>query len=72
MVHEVVRAVGKGEITHVPFPASREKIDIKRFVVSTEKIRQKLGWQPTVSLRRGVEMTVAFYRDRLGEYLRES
>jgi UDP-glucose 4-epimerase len=72
MVHEVVRAVGKGEITHVPFPASREKIDIKRFVVSTEKIRQKLGWQPTVTLRSGVEMTVAFYRDRLGEYLRES
>jgi UDP-glucose 4-epimerase len=70
MVNEVVRAVGKGEITHVPFPASREKIDIKRFVVSTKKIRQKLGWQPTVSLHSGVEMTVAFYRDRLGEYLR--
>jgi UDP-glucose 4-epimerase len=72
MVHEVVRAVGKGEITHVPFPATREKIDIKRFVVSVEKIRQKLGWQPAVSLRSGIETTAMFYRDRLGEYLRES
>lgn len=69
MVKEVVRAVGKGEIVHVPFPESREKIDIKKFVVTYDKINAALGWEPQVDLRTGIERTVAFYRDWLSEYL---
>lgn len=71
MVQEIVRAVGKGEIVHVPFPASREKIDIKRFVVTYKKINDTLGWEPRYDLRSGIERTAAFYRERLPEYLRK-
>jgi len=48
MVKEVVKAVGKGEITYVPFPAAREKIDIKRFVVTCKKIEEALGFRARV------------------------
>jgi UDP-glucose 4-epimerase len=69
MVREVIRAVGKGDITYVPFPPSREKIDIKRFVVSTSKIEEHLGWRPATDLRTGVEKTFQFYEKHLGAYL---
>jgi UDP-glucose 4-epimerase len=71
MVREIIRAVGKGEIIHVPFPEAREKIDIKRFVVSTKKLCQATGWEPKIDLRTGVEKTVLFYEKRLEKYLRD-
>lgn len=69
MVREVVRAAGKGEIVHVPFPESREKIDIKRFVVSTHKIQNTLEWTPKTDLRTGIESTARYYRNHLKHYL---
>ncbi len=71
MAREVVHAVGQGEIVHVPFPPSREKIDIKRFVVSTDKILNAMSWTPQTDLRTGVEQTFRFYENRLSLYLRE-
>jgi UDP-glucose 4-epimerase len=70
MVHEVIRAVGKGEIVYVPFPESRERIDIKRFVVSTEKLHQATGWSNQTDLRTGMEKTVRFYEKTLDLYLK--
>ncbi len=72
MVKEVLRVVGKGSYVHVPFPPSREKIDIRRFVVSYEKLNRCTGWAPKVSLEEGVARTVAFYRERLALYLRRA
>ncbi|MFQ5601685.1 MAG: SDR family NAD(P)-dependent oxidoreductase [bacterium] len=69
MVNEVIRAVGKGEKVHIPFPELRDKIDIKRFVVTYEKIHDTVGWQPQFDLRRGVEQTAQYYQKRLKDYL---
>jgi len=69
MVKEVVAAVGKGEIRYVPFPESREKIDIKRFVVSTGKLENTLGWEPGLSLQQGIERTFRYYDQNLKRYL---
>jgi nucleoside-diphosphate-sugar epimerase len=69
MVNEVIRAVGKGEKVHVPFPALRDKIDIKKFVVTYEKINKALGWEPRYDLRKGMAETAAFYRARLHHYI---
>ena len=70
MVKEVVRAVGKGKIVHVPFPESREKIDIKRFVVTYNKINQILEWEPKYDLRTGIKKTVDFYLERFEAYMK--
>jgi len=71
MVNEVVRAVGKGKIVHVPFPQSREKIDIKRFVVSTQRLKDFVGWKPKIDLKRGIGLTFQFYEKKLEKYLRD-
>ncbi len=72
MVKEVIRAVGRGRWVHVPFPPEREAIDIRRFVVTYEKFHRAVGWRPQVSLREGVERTVAFYADKLERYLHKA
>jgi dTDP-glucose 4,6-dehydratase len=36
----------------------------RRYLLSTEKIRRELGWQPKREFRAGLEETVAWYSDR--------
>jgi UDP-glucose 4-epimerase len=70
MVREVIRAVGKGEYVHVPFPSTREKIDIKRFVVTCNKLEQATGWRPQIEFARGVKLTAEYYAQHLFSYRR--
>lgn len=70
MVKEIVKTAGKGEIKHIPFPESREKIDIKKFVVSIDKIAGFTEWEPRVNLQDGIEMTYKYYRKNINKYLR--
>ncbi len=70
MVKEIIRAVGQGEYVHVPFPATREKIDIKRFVVTYKKLEEATGWRPRVDFSRGVKLTAEYYAQHLPAYRR--
>ncbi|HFE52688.1 MAG TPA: SDR family NAD(P)-dependent oxidoreductase [Bacteroidetes bacterium] len=72
MVKTILKVVGKGSYVHVPFPPERERIDIRRFVVTYAKLHEDTGWQPTVSLEEGVRRTAAFYEDKLSLYLKEA
>lgn len=69
MVKAVISAVGSGEYKMIPFPKERRAIDVKRYAVDFGKIRRMLGWHPKTRLNEGVAKTVAFYRERLKEYL---
>lgn len=69
MVRTIIQVVGKGRYVHVPFPPEREKIDIRRFVVSFGKIWQQIRWRPTIKLEDGIQRTHNFYKERLSEYL---
>ncbi len=69
MVKTIIHVVGKGRYVNVPFPPEREKIDIRRFVASFEKIYQQIRWHPTIKLEEGIQKTYAFYKERLPEYL---
>ncbi len=62
MVNEVVRATGKGEVSHVEFPGNRQQIDIKRFVADIRKSERLLDWKPTVDLKTGIGQTYDFYQ----------
>jgi len=69
MVKAIIAAIGKGRYVHVPFPPQRESIDIKRFVASYNLLKDAVGWLPKVSLWQGISHTVAFYKERLPEYM---
>lgn len=50
-----------GQYDLVPFPPERKAIDIGDYYSDYSKIQQTLGWQPQVSLRQGLQQTLAYY-----------
>jgi len=65
----LVEVGGGGSYTLVPFPPERKRIDIGDFFADVSKARALLGWAPSIPLRRGLEETVAYYREHREHYL---
>jgi UDP-glucose 4-epimerase len=64
----LVELNGSGEYRFVPFPPDRKGIDIGDYYADYRLIRSRLGWTPKVSLRQGLEKTLAFYRKHHQHY----
>jgi UDP-glucose 4-epimerase len=64
----LVELHGSGEYRFVPFPPDRKAIDIGDYYADYRLIQSRLGWTPKVSLRQGLEKTLAFYRKNHQHY----
>ena len=70
VIQMIIETTGtKQQVQKIPRPTERAAIEIGNYEVSIAKIRRELGWQPKVSLREGIEKTVAYYRQHLKHYL---
>jgi UDP-glucose 4-epimerase len=69
LVKLMIEVAGRGSYRTVPFPPERARIDIGDFYADTSKIRGALGWKPAISLRAGIEETLAFYAKHQDRYL---
>jgi len=69
LVTLLLDVAGGGTFTLVPFPPERKRIDIGDFYADIGKARARLGWAPTIPLRRGLEETIAYYRRHREHYL---
>lgn len=59
----LVEIAGSGQYAIVPFPPDRKVIDIGDYYGDYRLIQGRLGWQPTIGLREGLQRTLAFYRE---------
>jgi UDP-glucose 4-epimerase len=57
-----------GTIERLAFPADRKAIDIGDYYGDHSLVRGDLGWDPQVSLREGLERSLAFYREHRDRY----
>jgi UDP-glucose 4-epimerase len=64
----LVSVAGGGAWRAVPFPEERRAIDIGDYFADDSKIRERLGWEPKVGLREGLERSLAFYREHGASY----
>ena len=64
----LVELAGAGSWRLVPFPDERRTIDIGDYFADDTKIRSRLGWEPRVGLREGLERSLAYYRDHGADY----
>jgi UDP-glucose 4-epimerase len=64
----LVGLAGAGSWRLVPFPDERRTIDIGDYFADDSKIRSRLGWEPNVGLREGLERSLAFYREHGADY----
>jgi UDP-glucose 4-epimerase len=64
----LVEVNGSGTYIQKEFPADRKRIDIGDYYADDSLIRTTLGWQPTVSLKNGLQKTLDFFRANLDHY----
>ena len=64
----LVSVAGSGSWRSVPFPDERRAIDIGDYFADDSKIRERLGWEPRVGLREGLDRAVAYYREHGASY----
>jgi UDP-glucose 4-epimerase len=65
----LVQVNGGGQYAVRSFPDDHRRIDIGDYYADFSRIRACLGWQPEVRLGEGLTRTLAFYRERLQQYL---
>ena len=68
LAEAVVELAGSGTTRTVPFPSDRKAIDIGDFYASYEEIERAVGWRPSIQLREGLAMTLAYYRENGSHY----
>jgi UDP-glucose 4-epimerase len=64
----LIEVAGGGSWRAVPFPEERRSIDIGDYFADDGKIRLRLGWEPRVGLREGLERSLAYYREHRADY----
>jgi UDP-glucose 4-epimerase len=65
----ITEVAGSGQVDYVDWPADKKPIDIGSFYADSSKFTRVTGWAPTVSLRHGLERTMAFYREHFARYV---
>lgn len=53
----VVEEMGRGTVTHVPWPDERRRIEIDNVRITAAKFRGLTSWQPTHTFREGLRQT---------------
>ncbi|GAB4558714.1 MAG: NAD-dependent epimerase/dehydratase family protein [Anaerolineae bacterium] len=64
----IIEIAGSGSIRLVPWPEDRRRIDIGDVYSSYERIKAALGWEPRITLREGLERTIAYYKKHWRHY----
>jgi UDP-glucose 4-epimerase len=64
----LIEVNGGGRSITRSFPPDRKRIDIGDYYADFSRFHSLLGWEPKVSLRRGLLKTLKFYRKNLEHY----
>jgi nucleoside-diphosphate-sugar epimerase len=62
MADTIIELAGAGHVEHVAWPELAEQIETGDFVSDIGRIREEIGWTAAVSLRDGLQRTIAFHR----------
>jgi UDP-glucose 4-epimerase len=63
-----VATTGRGCVRLVEYPSDWRPVEVGDFVADITLARERLGWQPAVSLDEGIARTVAFFAPRRDDY----
>ncbi len=68
LVQTIIRLSGKGRFTFTPFTPERSSQEPGDFASDIAKIKRLTGWKPSVSLAKGLEETIAYYKKYKNNY----
>lgn len=58
----IVRVMGRGSVTHVPWPDERRRIEVDKVRITAAKFRKLTDWQPRHSFEEGLQQTKAIWQ----------
>jgi UDP-glucose 4-epimerase len=67
-VEALLEVSGAGDYELVEFPGELKAIEIGDYIASYEKFKNLTGWQPTVPLKKGLDLTLEYYRNVRSHY----
>ena len=62
LAHLISQNVGEVDVRSIE---ERDIDNIRRRAIDIEKIHQRLGWSPNINIKRGIKLTIDWYRDFL-------
>jgi UDP-glucose 4-epimerase len=65
----LVAIAGSGRVEYIAWPPEKKAIDIGDFYADSSKFTRLTDWKPTITLRDGLQQTVAFYRTHFDRYV---
>ena len=65
----LVQVAGGGRFIVKEFPRERQRIDIGEYWADDRRFRSATGWAPRVLLRDGLQLSLAFFRPRISNYV---
>lgn len=68
LVTAIVKAAGSGGYTFTPFSPERAAQEPGDFTSDITKLTQLTGWKPTTSLKKGIQKTIAYYKNNKHAY----
>jgi UDP-glucose 4-epimerase len=71
LVTLLIDIAGSGRYSFAEWPADKKAIDIGSFYADSTRFKRASGWSPTVTLREGLQRTLAYYREHMRHYVEE-
>ena len=62
IVKKITNIIGNGNYKLIPFPENSKRIEIGDYIADYSKIKKTLGWEPKVSLEKGLQNTIEYYK----------
>ena len=68
LANMTVKTASGGSVKIVPWPDDWEGIRIGDITADTSKFEQEMGWEPETNIKSGLEKTISYYKDCMGQY----
>lgn len=69
VAEKTIEIIGSGNLTHIPWPDARKRIDVGDAVISNKKLKSVIDWEPGHSIEQGLDITRDYYQNCLEKYL---
>jgi nucleoside-diphosphate-sugar epimerase len=69
MAEMVVKLVGKGKVTYIPWPDDYINVETGDFVADITFLKNTIDWQPVVDLKTGIKETFNYYAKYKSNYV---
>jgi len=70
IAEKITVVFNRGAVKYVPWPEGRKRVDVGDAVISNNKIKDILKWNPCTPIEKGLKHTFDYFKECCKEYLR--